>query len=113
MLRKAKDIPGWPRSNNYHMAWCGENRRIHWVNYGVRALESILMPPVIIRDWMGRPVRIPRLTVRDYEVAEVMAAWLGSDEGQIFINTCETEIDTRREAERHQRKAERLLQSVA
>lgn len=85
----------------YTAAWAIENKRTGHVNGGVRCLEHLLAP----EDHYGKCLftggivlrRRPELTAEDYETAEHLWAWLGSDPGRAFTQGCKQEI-TRREA---------------
>ena len=74
-------------------AWAMQNRRIAYRNDGVRSLELTLTPSTTPRSERdGIPETIPDLSVRDYEVAEAIVAWLGTESGQRFIAACEADI---------------------
>lgn len=61
-------------------AWVLENKRISWINRGVRTIEH----------WLA-DARM-ELTARDLEVAECVAYWLGSDAAEHFLLQCERQI---------------------
>lgn len=92
-LRAAEDLaramPHRPKEEAYLARWAIENRRCHWINNGVRTVEFLLMSQeqVVgvnagwqhVRPW---PSEIVEVTVRDLEVADAVAAWLGTAEGR-------------------------------
>ena len=67
------------RQDAFVAAWAVKNSRRAGMNQGARLLE------VIAGDWEN-----PKqdLTTKDYEVADLMAAWLGSGQGAKFIGRC-------------------------
>jgi hypothetical protein len=76
----------------YLMAWASHNARNSCVNSGRRTLEACLMTDV-------EPHRRPELSANDYEAAEHVVMWLGTDKGQQFLKACEKEISRLNQAE--------------
>lgn len=72
----------------YVAAWAVHNQRKRSVNGGARALELMLQTTV-----QDAAARLPRASADDYEVAEHVMRWLGTRDGQAFLNRCETELD--------------------
>lgn len=106
-------------SSPYLVAWSLENTRRVGCNGGYRTIEHILAPEDHFgKDWlmpqMGkRLMRIPDLSVDDFETVEHLMIWLGHH-GEGFILRCERRIEelnrferTKRAAD-HQRQIERL-----
>ncbi len=88
------------RADAYVAQWTLENRRQVLVGSGWRRIEQMLMTPdqqqARQRDGVqrGGAIRV-RTNIRDFEVAEQLMAWLGSNEGQRFIAAAHLEIDQR------------------
>lgn len=80
------------REDGYLMAWAVENARQSFSGQGRRTLEACL-----ISD--EKPTIVPNLSAQDYECAEHLVMWLGSDDGQKFLQRCETEISRQNQAE--------------
>jgi hypothetical protein len=77
------------------------NVRRSGVNGDVRAIEFVLAPEdhfehTVMRGYVL--TREPEPSVRDIEVVEHLAVWLGSDAGWDFIAGCEREIERRQAA---------------
>lgn len=70
------------------LAWTMENLRSTSVNNGVRTLEWILTPT----EKYEATRRAAPVSVEDLEVAENMARWLGSADGQQFLKSCQEEL---------------------
>lgn len=84
----AKALPY--KHDAYLMAWAVHNLRQSSVSAGRRQLESCLSDPSLDRhDHINRA---PILSSQDYEVVEHLVVWLGSDEGQDFLEKCEADI---------------------
>lgn len=81
------------RCRFYLAAWCQGNHRVMATNHGFRLLELLMAPGDEIDAETGFPKDVPDLTVRDYEVADHVFYWLGSDDGQAFVDGCEAEIE--------------------
>lgn len=86
----------------YVAEWAAKNRRLRHVNLGWRSIELFMMP----REQSDRvnrlgahpgPGEAVEITARDLEVADQIAAWLGSEDGRQFCRDARDEI-TRREA---------------
>ena len=100
--------PGFPggATNAHHLAWCATNAR-RWGIRGRRALESILLPEATGPGMSGTVPAVgglPPVTLRDHEVAEAWAMWLGSPDGAAFLEGCSAEIAIRVDAARHHRR---------
>ncbi|HEK3717307.1 TPA: hypothetical protein ACKRQV_000033 [Pseudomonas aeruginosa] len=78
-------------------AWAVENYRHHGINSGFRTLEHILAGNDDL-DSRGDLARIPALSPDDYEVAEKVCAWLGTYEGERYLERCEDRINLLRAA---------------
>lgn len=74
-------------------AWAIRNARRRATNSDLRSIESMMIPPGEPRNLDGDPHRAPEITLRQYETAEHVCAWLGSPEGQGFIAAREREIE--------------------
>lgn len=90
------------KSDAYLMAWAVQNTRCSSVNHGRRTLEACL-----ISD--ATPTKVPKLSGADYEVAEHVVIWLGSENGQRFLKTCETEIKRQNQVEQFRHHLESNL----
>jgi len=83
-------------------AWSYANKRHSHCGDGHRMIESMLAP----RDHWGSYgqhghmtlVKLPKLTMDDYEVCDHVACWLGSPIGKDFRQRAEAEISIRRDA---------------
>lgn len=66
-------------------AWASANRRVSWLNRGLRQLEYILLrnPPRTDND----PIILPNISRQDFEVAEALFYWLGGEDGRRLIQT--------------------------
>jgi len=86
----------------YVAEWAAKNRRLRHVNLGWRSIELFMMTKEQ-SDRVNRegtrpgPGEAVDITVRDLEVAEQIAAWLGTTDGRQFCRDAHDEI-TRREA---------------
>jgi hypothetical protein len=80
----------YSRAEAYQMAWMHHNRRRVYHNSGMRALEHIM-------EVADEP-NMARLTAEDHEVADLVWYWLGTDEGQAFLSSCENALIQRAEA---------------
>lgn len=69
----------------YAAAWAATNRRDAADGNGWRLLECLM-----VEQYVGTTPLQPQLTIGDYEIAERMATWLGTGEGQLFITCNET-----------------------
>jgi hypothetical protein len=101
-----------PQHLAYLIAWTIENRRVSYVNSGVRVIESVLAPPESrIRGCVG-PYRqvdpLPDVSGRDLEAVDHLMTWLGSADGERFIRTCEHAIREQME-DRELRERARFL----
>ncbi len=74
-------------------AWAVRNARRRATSSDLRSIESMMIPPDEPRNLDGEPYRAPRVTLRQYETAEHVCAWLGSRAGQDFIAAREREIE--------------------
>lgn len=75
-------------------AWSAENLRRRHVNGGVRAIEWLLVAPGTPVDPIsGAPVSMPAISVRDLEVTDQLAVWLGQPAGRAYLAACEGEMD--------------------
>lgn len=70
-------------------AWARQNVRRSYINGGKRTVEAILREP----------------TIRDLEVIEKVAEWLGSPAGAKFVKAAEFEIEETRKAIQEQNQA--------
>lgn len=82
----------WPR-DAYVAQWAIENRRIRNVNSGRMPRDMVMEPE--------------KMTVRDIEIMERMATWLGEDDGQAFIAGCRHNLKIKRERAHQARAAAR------
>lgn len=73
------------KTDAYVAAWAATNIRHAAIESGWRLLERLM-----IEQFVGTTPQRPNLAIGDFEIAERMAAWLGSGEGQIFITRNET-----------------------
>jgi hypothetical protein len=80
----------------YLGAWANINKRVRWLNYGVRALEFTLASAddfSALRCFLDPGLRrLPELSTDDYETAEHFVAWLAEPEGKAFLTQCEDEV---------------------
>jgi hypothetical protein len=70
-------------SDAYLWAWASTNLRRSGSGAGLRQLEASMG---------GYEKDPPLLSAEDYEVADHLAFWLGTDDGQAFLERCEAEI---------------------
>lgn len=96
VLREAERIASWSedagwRQHAYLFAWTKENFRTPAKSRGLRPIEFLLTPPGDCNE-AGWPRRLPDVTLRDLEVIDHVALWLGSEEGQAFLSACRQEI---------------------
>jgi hypothetical protein len=78
-------------------AWAQANMRRFFVNGGNRAIEAILAPedhfgPSTLVIGCSELKQRPEMTLRDAEVVDHVALWLGTMEGWNFIDRCERRI---------------------
>lgn len=73
-------------------AWGVHNRRSQGCDFGFRRLEIVLCQGASLGD------AARELSTRDYEIAEVMAKWVG-DDGWPFVELCNREISAHHSAE--------------
>lgn len=66
----------------YLLQWALWNRRVSYINGGKRTVEAILREP----------------TIRDLEVIEKLAEWLGTPPGRVFLKNANDEIEATRKA---------------
>jgi hypothetical protein len=78
----------------YAAAWGASNLRKFGMNSGARQIEFLVRS----HDDQNQNV-FPEVSVRDLEVLEQVAIWLGREEGQAFLQGCEDEIERRRQLE--------------
>jgi hypothetical protein len=95
--------------NCFLVAWTLHNQRPLGVNSGLRSLELMLAEESDLNDGgifrCGMPLlRVPDLTVKDYEIVDHLTRWLGRG-GKGFILGCEIEYRKRDEWQRVQRRA--------
>lgn len=87
------------------VAWSLENaKKSRAISHGIRTLEYLLAGkdcirtgPFYLNDFPF--VKLPELSVTDYEVAEAIAAWLGNA-GKGFVLGCERELERRNHFDR-------------
>jgi hypothetical protein len=78
----------------YLAAWGVQNSRRFGNNSNARQIEFLVRTQADMeKDFF------PEVSVKDLEVLEQVALWLGLNEGQKFIRKCEDEIDRRKELE--------------
>ena len=90
------------RGDGYRAAWAQENCRQRGINSGVRLLEDLLAPADHFGVHGSRGyclLQFPQLSSDDYEVAEHLAVWLGTD-GRDFVEDCQRRIEEVRQARR-------------
>lgn len=86
-------------------AWAVSNRRKRYVNFGTRMLEHCVADRLVDDQSNTRlPGTAP--SVRDYEVVEHVAAWIGSPDGQGFIRQCELDCERANRERRLRHRAE-------
>lgn len=83
--RLSKVVPY--KHDAYLMAWAVHNLRHSSVSAGRRQLEACLSNPAL--DKHDHINRAPVLSSQDYEVVEHLVVWLGTDDGQDFLEKCE------------------------
>jgi hypothetical protein len=88
-------------TNAYVAAWAIENMREVAINRGVRIIEAAIAPDDHWKN--GYLEKLPDLSADDYEVVDNVVIWLGSKDGQDFLNRAEREITRRLDAERNER----------
>lgn len=107
-LGKGKDLLPALSSRAYLAAWAVENQR----EYGLRLIHHVLslqsLEDSTALGSVTNPNKRPHLTTRDYEVCELVAAWLGKPKGQAFLAECEAEIQERLKQESAERMARHL-----
>ena len=106
-LEDARRHVGGGPTNSWHLAWCSTNAGRPGYRHR-RTLEAILMPEEVGPDmYRTRPVvpGLPSVTLRDHEVAEAWAMWLGSPRGAEYLEGCAAEIAVRVDAARHYRRS--------
>lgn len=82
-------------------AWAIHNTRSIGVNGGYRAIEYVLAPADCLSTemfWTGGLRRAPDLSLTDCEVIEHLWLWLGTDEGESWLDDCQREVDRRQAA---------------
>lgn len=82
---------GIAKAEAYLMAWSVANKRLLYVNQGIRVLENCLAPSDVASRMPAN--RIMDLSILDNEAAECLMAWLGTDEGQGFLERAEACLD--------------------
>ena len=76
--------------------WTWHNRRLSWMNNGIRSIEYILAPlETFTRDFLSSLSRLPDLSASDYETVEGIVIWLSTREGSHFLSGCERAIERR------------------
>ena len=86
--------PNLQAEDAYLSAWSIENKRASCINSNMRTLEHCLSTTTVPASLGSR--RIPaELSADDYECADCLARWLGSDDGQKFLGYCDAEIQRR------------------
>jgi hypothetical protein len=102
----------WDEHHAYLLAWTLENRRVPYVNSGIRLVEYMLTPAEDCKP--ARSIidtgikKLPALSAEDLEVIDHVMLWLPTERGQLFIRQCEREIERLRDEERRRRHAEHL-----
>lgn len=90
-----KQIKNVPVEYVYELAWYYENMRKYGHSHNYRAIEYLLNPaekhPGIGSIYFSSDAYIP--TVADYETIEYVCKWLGTFEGQKYLEKCKTEIE--------------------
>lgn len=94
-------------------AWAADNLRSPYRNGNRRLLECLMVDPDAARDWAGSPLTVPALTLKDFETAELLMAWLDNAKGLEFTERAEGEIKIRLDAERHYRRGDRRAGGAA
>ena len=91
-LRSAKTLmqKGIAARDAYSMAWSMQNQRVLHVNHGVRTIENCLAPSHLASK--ARAAGIMDLSVLDYEAAECLMSWLGTEDGQGFLDRAEAAL---------------------
>lgn len=105
---RALESGGLTGSEAYRAAWAVRNARKRWINSGLRTIERLMIPQEAEIGFDGEPYEAPVLTVRQYETAEHVCAWLGTEAGKAFVKAREREMEAFGEHERmRQREANR------
>lgn len=101
-LREAEKLGDeLPRIKHYErflVAWVLHNSRRSFINGGIRTLEHCMTP---YKDQYPA-----EMFACDYEVAEFLMLWLGSAEGQNFLENCKASYDDAIEKQRKRRLAD-------
>ncbi|MDT0618442.1 hypothetical protein RM531_08130 [Salinisphaera sp. P385] len=79
-----------PRETVFEMALSEENRRMRIINGGMRLIEHLLAPDDCLCEYNGgvSMSRDPELRFSDYEILAQVMRWVGSEQGQAFIDHC-------------------------
>ena len=105
---RALESGGLTGPEAYRAAWAVRNARKRWINSGLRTIERLMIPQDAEIGFDGEPYEAPVLTVRQYETAEHVCAWLGTEAGKAFVTAREREMEAFGEHERmRQREANR------
>lgn len=83
----------------YVAAWAIENRRTQGINSGVRTIEAILATEDSSHDMFGYRPNIPILSAAEVEVVDLLVEWLAGEEGRVFVNKCESEVNLLQKAQ--------------
>lgn len=95
--RKMGETLGNPQ-NGYIAAWAIENRRSQGINSGVRTIEAVLSKEDSGTDMFGYRPNIPILSAAEVEVVDLLVEWMAGEEGMTFVNNCEAEIESLKNA---------------
>jgi len=82
-LMNVQEKARFDHSDAYLWAWASTNVRRSGSGSGLRQLEASM------GAYEKNP---PLLTAEDYEVADHLASWLGTEDGQAFLERCDAEI---------------------
>jgi len=97
------------KGNGYLLAWTLENQR----KSGARTIDYVLSPAsnysVTSPCWLNGLKVKPIITDTDCEVIESIAGWLGSQDGQHYLATSESQIQQVLAFERQQLRESRML----
>ncbi len=93
-VERFKEIKNVPSEYAYELTWAYENLRRYGHNHNYRAIEYILNPvenhPGVNSIYFSTNAYEP--TVKDYETIEYVCKWLGTFEGQKYLEKCKTDI---------------------
>lgn len=108
--RKMGEVISNPQ-NAYVAAWAIENRRWQGINSGVRTIEAVLSKEDSGKDLFGYRPNIPILSAAEVEVVDLLVEWMAGEEGMTFVNNCEAQIESLKNARAAEEHRQMLAQS--